>query len=267
MRRALAGETDVLPTLHYDVVSPATGELVQRHWSVVNAPLADADGVVRYVLHRVEDITDYVLERARSVQVEAELFVRDREVEVARRAERLAARTVAAQAHVALQLVEAGDHDELLEGVRTFARSVLGAATASAALLGERPPGSAAAEVTAAGCPSLVQTPVVVDGVQLGELALGWDHPRTLGAGDHEVVGAVAVQYGQAVLRLRHRAAEQEAAETALAMSETLQRSLLPRPTAVAGLDVAVRYRPASSRPGSAGTGTTCSTTPTGPRP
>ncbi|WP_432510019.1 SpoIIE family protein phosphatase [Kineococcus sp. SYSU DK001] len=247
-RRVLAGETDVLPAVRYDVTDPGTGQLHPRHWSVVNAPLRGADGEVQFILQRAEDITDYVLERARADGAGAELFLRDREVEAARLAEQVAARTVAAQALVALDLIDATTCAEAAEVLRRFGRSVLGAATVAVHLLDERPAGSAAAEVTAAGCTTLVQTAVVVDGVQLGELALGWRRPHELTPTDHEVVGAVAAQYGQAVLRLRRRDAERRATENALVMSETLQRSLLSEPARLDGLELTTRYRAAAQQ-------------------
>ncbi|WP_432544644.1 SpoIIE family protein phosphatase [Kineococcus sp. SYSU DK002] len=247
-RRVLAGETDVLPAVRYDVLDAATGQLHPRHWSIVHAPLRGADGEVQFVLQRIEDITDYVLERARADSVEAELFLRGREVEAARRAERAAARTIAAQALVALDLIDATTHAEAADVLRRFSRSVLAATAVAVHLLEERPAGSAAAEVTATGCAAVVHTPVVVDGVQLGELALGWDSPHHLTPTDHEVVGAVAAQYGQAVLRLRRRDAERQAAENALVMSETLQRSLLSDPARLEGLELSARYRAAAQQ-------------------
>ncbi|PRY10082.1 ATP-binding SpoIIE family protein phosphatase [Kineococcus rhizosphaerae] len=245
-RRALAGGTDVLPALQYDVLDPRTGQRHLRHWSIANVPLPGPDGTVQFVLQRIEDITDTVLERARSERVETELLVRGQEVEASRRAEQAAARTVAAQALVALQLTDASTHAEAQQVLREFARLVLDATSAAVTLLDEHPPGTAAGVVTAAGCTTLVQAPVVVDGIALGEYALGWEQPRELSEVDRGVVEAAAAQYGQTVVRLRARDVERLAAANALALAETLQRSLLPRPARLDGLAVTARYQAAA---------------------
>jgi hypothetical protein len=36
------------------------GAFVERYWSVINTPMFDAQHELTYLLHRVEDVTDFV---------------------------------------------------------------------------------------------------------------------------------------------------------------------------------------------------------------
>ena len=95
------GRPDVLPLQKYDVADHAAGRRVERYWSVVSAPLLGEDGTTSLVLQRVEDVTDYVRERAnrrtdlmgdeewerRVLAVEADLYVRLQQLGAARAAE------------------------------------------------------------------------------------------------------------------------------------------------------------------------------------
>ena len=66
---------DVMPIRRYDVRLP-DGSWEERHWAARNAPVLDASGDVRYVLHQVEDVTETMLERIASADTarrEAEL--------------------------------------------------------------------------------------------------------------------------------------------------------------------------------------------------
>ena len=70
------------------------GGFVERYWSPVNTPVLDADGRVTHIIHRVEDVTEFVrLRRAgrereraaaeaqmRAEGMEIDLFVRAREI-------------------------------------------------------------------------------------------------------------------------------------------------------------------------------------------
>ena len=42
----------------YAVKEPHTGEYRERYWSVLNSPIENADGTVRHLLHRVEEVTE-----------------------------------------------------------------------------------------------------------------------------------------------------------------------------------------------------------------
>jgi len=61
--RALAGNApDTMAVQKYDIRRPESegGGFEERHWSPVNAPVLGHDGEVRYILHRVEDVTEFV---------------------------------------------------------------------------------------------------------------------------------------------------------------------------------------------------------------
>ena len=97
LRRVLtAGHPDTMPIQKYDIRRPDDdgGGFEERYWSPRNTPILDADGVVRYIIHKVEDVTEFVrirqqgLEQSRraddlreqAVRMEAEVFARSREV-------------------------------------------------------------------------------------------------------------------------------------------------------------------------------------------
>ena len=51
-----------MPIQKYDIRRPAEqgGEFEVRYWSPINAPVLGKDGSVRFIIHRVEDVTDAV---------------------------------------------------------------------------------------------------------------------------------------------------------------------------------------------------------------
>ncbi len=88
------GYPDTMAVQRYDIEVAGTGRFAQRYWSPMNIPILDADGHTAFVLHRTEDITDYVRERdareqdvaqgeqwrRRVLEVEADLVGRAREL-------------------------------------------------------------------------------------------------------------------------------------------------------------------------------------------
>ena len=56
-------ETDVMPVQHYPIRNPDSegGGFVERYWTPVNTRVLDLDGTIAFIIHRVEDVTDYVL--------------------------------------------------------------------------------------------------------------------------------------------------------------------------------------------------------------
>jgi hypothetical protein len=46
----------------YDIRKPESdgGGFEERHWSPVNSPVFGPDGRLRYIIHRVEDVTEFV---------------------------------------------------------------------------------------------------------------------------------------------------------------------------------------------------------------
>jgi diguanylate cyclase (GGDEF)-like protein/PAS domain S-box-containing protein len=100
LQRVLAtGRTDVLPLHQFDVVDRATGQVEKRFWSTVNTPVQAADGTLRWILNKNEDVTEFVrvnehpvddASRSREGAVAAELYLRLGELQAAREAELLA---------------------------------------------------------------------------------------------------------------------------------------------------------------------------------
>jgi len=87
---------DAMAVQKYDIRKPQHegGGFEERYWSPLNSPVLDADGSLRYIVHRVEDITEFVrlkqqgIEQSRltddlreqAVAMEAEVYARAREV-------------------------------------------------------------------------------------------------------------------------------------------------------------------------------------------
>jgi PAS domain S-box-containing protein len=57
------GLPDVMAVQRYPIPRPQSegGGFELRYWSPINSPVLDADGKVAFIIHRVEDVTDYVL--------------------------------------------------------------------------------------------------------------------------------------------------------------------------------------------------------------
>jgi signal transduction histidine kinase/DNA-binding response OmpR family regulator len=90
----VAGErvADAMAIQKYDIRRPESegGGFEERFWSPKNSPVLDADGALRYIIHRVEDVTEFVrLQRAgaqhdelaaKAAQMEGEIVARTLEV-------------------------------------------------------------------------------------------------------------------------------------------------------------------------------------------
>jgi PAS domain S-box-containing protein len=90
-----------MPVQHYDIRRPEAegGGFEERHWSPLNSPVLDEQGSVRYIIHWVEDVTEFVrLKRQMSEQnlwkeevhtrartIDAEVYLRTEAVEAQRR--------------------------------------------------------------------------------------------------------------------------------------------------------------------------------------
>lgn len=92
--------TDAMAIQKYDIRSPrAGGAFEPRWWSPVNSPILTADGQVQFIVHRVEDVTEFMRLKqrgsegdklARELQIrsdkmEAEVFLRAQELQAANR--------------------------------------------------------------------------------------------------------------------------------------------------------------------------------------
>ncbi len=63
LKRVVAtGESDVMPVQRYPIPRPEAlgGGFEERYWSVVNTPIHDASGSMVFIVHRVEDLTEFV---------------------------------------------------------------------------------------------------------------------------------------------------------------------------------------------------------------
>ena len=92
-RRAL----DTMGVQKYDIRRPDAegGGFEERFWSPVNTPVLDATGEVEFIIHRVEDVTEFVqLKKLQSEKDQLALLMRSRaeqmEAEVYRRAQQVA---------------------------------------------------------------------------------------------------------------------------------------------------------------------------------
>ncbi len=88
---------DAMPIQKYDIQRPEAkgGGFEERHWSPINSPVFDNQGQLSYIIHRVEDVTEFVLLkqsgsqereraeelRARAERMEAEVYSHRRQAE------------------------------------------------------------------------------------------------------------------------------------------------------------------------------------------
>ncbi|MGW5212306.1 PP2C family protein-serine/threonine phosphatase [Streptomyces sp. NPDC004051] len=129
-------EPDTMAVQKYDVpVSGQPGVFREKWWSPVNTPLLGPDGQVEWLLHRVEDMTEFVLTRplhsrpedpeSEHKALESELYVRAQELQHLNEELRNAH---ARERHIALTLQEAMLHSPDLAAHREIAVRYLPAA-------------------------------------------------------------------------------------------------------------------------------------------
>ena len=80
---------DTMAVQKYDIRQPQSegGGFEERHWSPVNSPVFGPDGNIAYIIHRVEDVTEFVRLKQRGLeqhkateQMEMEILTRAREL-------------------------------------------------------------------------------------------------------------------------------------------------------------------------------------------
>jgi PAS domain S-box-containing protein len=98
LKRVLAsGAADAMAVQKYDIRRPTSegGGFEERHWSPINSPVFSASGELAYIIHRVEDVTEFVRAtrqgseqhkiaeqlRARVGQMEAEVYLRAQQLQ------------------------------------------------------------------------------------------------------------------------------------------------------------------------------------------
>jgi len=91
LERVLAERVqDVMGVQKYDIPGVEGADFDVRYWSPVNSPVFADDGGVAFIIHHVEDVTDFILAKERSSReadrMQAEVLHRAREVKDANRA-------------------------------------------------------------------------------------------------------------------------------------------------------------------------------------
>jgi signal transduction histidine kinase/ActR/RegA family two-component response regulator len=78
---------DVMAVQKYDIRRPADegGGFEERFWSPRNCPVLTDDGQLSYIIHRVEDVTEFVRLQQRGSEQEREILQRQRELAQANR--------------------------------------------------------------------------------------------------------------------------------------------------------------------------------------
>lgn len=69
LRVCATGRADKMELQRYDVATQENGSDFQtRYWKLQNSPVPDADGAVAYILHTVEELTDFYLPRKNTLR-------------------------------------------------------------------------------------------------------------------------------------------------------------------------------------------------------
>jgi PAS domain S-box-containing protein len=114
LERVLRGRAaDAMAVQKYDIRRPAAegGGFEERYWSPVNSPVFGADDEVAFIIHRVEDVTEFVRLkqrgekqreateelRRRAEQMESEIFLRAQELQNVNQRQRRANKALAAE--------------------------------------------------------------------------------------------------------------------------------------------------------------------------
>jgi signal transduction histidine kinase len=86
-------QSDTMALQKYDIPIPGTEPVAfeERFWSPVNAPVLGEDGELLYIIHRVEDVTEFVrlkdhsaktqAQAERMIKMEAEIFLRAQQIQ------------------------------------------------------------------------------------------------------------------------------------------------------------------------------------------
>jgi PAS domain S-box-containing protein len=92
-RACHSGGADTMAIQKYDIRRP-DGSFEERYWSPINSPVHGPDGRVEYLIHRVEDVTEFVRQKQQPVsgtveinnrveQMEAEIFRNSQQLQAA----------------------------------------------------------------------------------------------------------------------------------------------------------------------------------------
>jgi signal transduction histidine kinase len=74
---------DAMAVQKYDIQKPPEegGGFEERYWSPKNTPVLDESGELAYIIHRVQDVTDFIRLTERGTEQEAEIFLRGQELQ------------------------------------------------------------------------------------------------------------------------------------------------------------------------------------------
>jgi signal transduction histidine kinase len=74
---------DTMAVQKYDIKRPAEegGGFEERYWSPKNTPVLGETGELAYIIHRVEDVTEFVRLSERGTEQEAEIYLRGQELQ------------------------------------------------------------------------------------------------------------------------------------------------------------------------------------------
>jgi signal transduction histidine kinase len=79
------GVADTMAVQKYSIQLPGRTDFEERFWSPLNTPVFAPDGTLAYIVHRVEDVTDYTRLKQAGSRAEAEVFARSQELSEANR--------------------------------------------------------------------------------------------------------------------------------------------------------------------------------------
>ena len=99
---------DTMAVQKYSVQRGAGGGFEVDYWSPVNSPVLDANGEIAYVIHRVEEVTDFALQREQelrdgTVSAAGEVYRRGQQLQEANRQLRLLNERIAAMGELQLR--------------------------------------------------------------------------------------------------------------------------------------------------------------------
>ncbi|HYF52292.1 MAG TPA: PAS domain S-box protein [Planctomycetota bacterium] len=81
-------QSDTMAIQRYDVRN-RDGKFEERYWSPINSPVLDSKGTIQYIVHRVEDVTEYIKKKASSEPSDLQARLDKMEAEVYQNAQLL----------------------------------------------------------------------------------------------------------------------------------------------------------------------------------